>query len=69
MSTWEIAPNIFAVHIDPTVVPVALQHSELTEVITYFQVLSEIQSTQPALHHSAPDRGMLGDNLDQPNRC
>lgn len=40
MSTREIAPNIFAVHIDPTEVSVALQHSELTEAITYFQVLS-----------------------------
>lgn len=41
MRTWEIAPNVFAVyiHIEPTVVPVALQHSELTEAITPFQVL------------------------------
>lgn len=40
MSTQEIAPNVFAVYTDPTVVPVALQHSELTEVITSFQVLN-----------------------------
>ena len=27
-----------------------------------------LQSTQPSLHHSAPERGMVGDNLHQANR-
>lgn len=68
MSTWETTPNVFAAHMDPIVVPVALRRSELTEAILSFPVLSVYTEHRPVLHHFASEKGMMGDNLDQPNR-
>lgn len=52
----------------PTVVPIALQHSGLTEVITSFPILSEYTEHTACPTILLQREGLMGDHLDQPNR-